>query len=74
MEKSIVCGPYELFREEKKKTFCILEDNSINQRSYLNSNLSKQKNLGKINSLEVAISTLEGILKHLKETKKYSET
>ena len=74
MQTTIVCGPYELFRDSKKKTFCILEDNSISQRSYLSNKLTKQKNLPKSNNLTIAISLLEGILTHLKQSKKYSDS
>ena len=31
-----VCGPYNLYREmdDKRKSFCIMDDNSIHIRSY----------------------------------------
>jgi hypothetical protein len=27
--EEIICGPYTLYKQEKKKTFCIMADNAI---------------------------------------------
>jgi len=36
--EEILCGPYMLYQQDKRKSFCIMSDNAISQRSYKKEN------------------------------------
>jgi len=65
-------GPYTVFRApDKKKSFCILEDNTISQRSYIKDEI-KKVNKVQSKSMATAITELENTLTHLRSTKGYT--
>ena len=43
----MICGPYELTKGDKKRSYCIMGDNSISVRTYHKDVFTKQKNIQK---------------------------
>jgi len=82
-KKETLVGPYYLYRtiDSKRKSFCILDDNSISIRSYnINSNAISYTLLKTPKSISIggsditkAIEKLDQIMTHLRDNKGYSD-
>ena len=66
-----LCGPYEVTKNSRRKSFCIMMDNSISMRTYLGNVVHKNRSV-KCTSLDAAMKKLEELHSHKLQYKGYS--